>query len=90
MLIFLLYTLCTREINYFDSNLVNISRISIFADHDLPRNNAKIGRRENFPFYGTLPMFIPAHLKNIRTIVLRFTPFNFAFQTDYFAYSELI
>ena len=23
-----------------------------FADHDLPRNNANIGRRENFPFYG--------------------------------------
>ena len=23
-----------------------------FAVHDLPRNTAKIGRRENFPFYG--------------------------------------
>ena len=30
----------------------NISQISIFAVPDLPRNNAKIGRRENFPFYG--------------------------------------
>ena len=27
-----------------------ISRISIFADNDLPRNTAKIGRRENFLF----------------------------------------
>ena len=30
----------------------NISRILNFAAHDLPRNTAKIGRRENFPFYG--------------------------------------
>ena len=30
----------------------NISRILIFADLELPRNFAKIRRRENFPFYG--------------------------------------
>ena len=36
------------------SNWENISRISIFAVRDLPRNTAKIGRRENFPFYGML------------------------------------
>ena len=34
------------------SNVDNISRILIFAIHALPRNTAKIGRRENFPFYG--------------------------------------
>ena len=34
------------------TNLENISLILIFADLDLPRNCAKIGRRENFPFYG--------------------------------------
>ena len=36
------------------SNLDNISRILIFALHALPRNTVKIGRRENFPFYGIL------------------------------------
>ena len=35
------------------TNLEHISRILIFADPYLPRNYAKIGRRENFPFYGT-------------------------------------
>ena len=34
------------------TNLENISQILIFADLTLPRNSAKIGRRENFPFYG--------------------------------------
>ena len=34
------------------TNYENILRILIFADLDLPRNCAKIGRRENFPFYG--------------------------------------
>ena len=34
------------------TNLENISRILIFADLELPRNFAKIRRRENFPFYG--------------------------------------
>ena len=34
------------------TNLENISRILIFADLILPRNFAKIRRRENFPFYG--------------------------------------
>ena len=33
------------------ANLENISRILIFADLDLGRNSAKIGRREFFPFY---------------------------------------
>ena len=36
----------------FWTNFENISRLLIFADLDLPRNSAKIGRRENFPFYG--------------------------------------
>ena len=35
------------------TRLENISRILIFADLYLPRNCAKIGQRENFPFYGT-------------------------------------
>ena len=35
------------------TNLENISRILIFADLDLPPNCAKIGRRENFPLYGS-------------------------------------
>ena len=30
----------------------NISWILIFVDLELPRNSAKIRRRENFPFYG--------------------------------------
>ena len=34
------------------TNLEIISLILIFADLDLPRNCAKIRRRENFPFYG--------------------------------------
>ena len=32
------------------SNLEYISRISIIAVHDLPRNTAKFGRRKKFPF----------------------------------------
>ena len=37
------------------ANLENISQILIFADRDLPRNPTKIGRHENFPFYGIKP-----------------------------------
>ena len=39
------------------TNLENISRIFNFADLDLPRNCAKIGRGENFPFYGMRPKY---------------------------------
>ena len=38
--------------HYFFQKYKNISRILIFADWHWPRNSAKIGRRENFPFYG--------------------------------------
>ena len=34
--------------------LENISWFLIFALQYLPRNTAKIRRRQNFPFYGTL------------------------------------
>ena len=45
--------LCTLvDYCFYFRNLEYISRILIFADLYLPRNNAKIGRRENFPFYG--------------------------------------
>ena len=36
------------------TNFQNISWFLIFAVHSLPRNTAKITRRENFPFYGIL------------------------------------
>ena len=45
------------------TNLENISRILIFADLDLPRNCAKIGRCENFPFYGNSQIKTKKNLK---------------------------
>ena len=44
------------------TNLEYISRILIFADLYLPRNSAKIERRENFPFMVLYSLYL-AHPK---------------------------
>ena len=51
------------------TNLENISRIFVFADLDLPRNSAKIGRRENLSFYGSLK-------NTLRVYILKLFPFT--------------